>query len=131
MAITYHNIKGAEKPFGYYHATVAEGSRIVFISGQVGTDPNGALPEGLADQITNALVNVGRACTSAGAGVRDIAKVTFYVVNWDVALMPDLIAGTEKARETYDFTDVALTLISVNRLFTPEMLVEIEAVAVF
>ena len=129
MKITYHNIKGAQTPFGYCHATVGEGSKIVFISGQVGTDKEGKIATGLANQIKNALINVGLACDSAGADVRGIVKVTFYVVNWDASMMQFIIEGTQAAKEFYDFTDVALTLISVNGLFTPEMLVEIEAIA--
>jgi len=41
MQITYHNIKGAGKPFGYSHVTVVEANTFVFISGQVGTDLDG------------------------------------------------------------------------------------------
>ena len=44
-------------------------------------------------------------------------------------MMEQMIQGTQAAKEFYDFADVALTLINVNGLFTPEMLVEIEAVA--
>lgn len=130
MQITYHNIKGGQAPFGYVHATVAEGSKIVFISGQVGTDREGKLANGLANQIKNALINIGLACDAAGADAGNIAKVTFYVVNWNVSMMQELVEGTSAAKEFYDFKDVAMTLLSVNGLFTPEMLVEIEAIAI-
>lgn len=129
MNITQHNIKGAPAPNGYYHATVAEAGKIVFLSGQAGTDEKGTLPPGLSAQIRNALVNIGHACTSAGADVKNIAKVTFYVVNWHVSMMQNIIEGTTAAKEVYDFPDTALTLISVSGLFTPEMLVEIEGIA--
>lgn len=129
MKITYHNIQGAQAPFGYCHATVGEGNKMVFISGQVGTDANGQLAEGLANQIKNALINVGKACDAAGANTKGIAKVTFYVVNWNASMMQQLVEGTSAAKEFYDFADVALTLISVHGLFIPEMLVEIEAIA--
>ena len=130
MNITHHNIKGMPAPNGYYHATVAEAGKIVFLSGQVGADGNGIIPPGLSDQIKNALINIGHACIAAGADVRNITKVTFYVVNWNVAMMQHIIEGTTAAKEVYDFPDTALTLISVNGLFTPDMLVEIEGMAV-
>ncbi|MBX3256199.1 MAG: RidA family protein [Chitinophagaceae bacterium] len=130
MNITHHNIPGAPAPTGYCHATVAETGKIVFLSGQVGADEKGTLPPGLSDQIKNALVNMGHACTAAGADVRNIVKVTFYVVNWNVTMMQHIIEGTTAAKEVYNFPDTALTLISVNGLFTPDMLVEIEGVAV-
>lgn len=130
MRITQHNIKGAPAPNGYYHATVAEAGKIVFLSGQPGTDEKGALSPGLSDQIKNALINMGNACIAAGADVRNIAKVTFYVVNWNVTMMQNIIEGTTAAKQVYDFPDTALTLISVSGLFTPDMLVEIEGIAV-
>lgn len=130
MNISYHNIKGIPAPTGYYHATVAEASKIVFLSGQVGNDQYGALPPDLTGQIKNALVNLGHACVAAGADVKNITKVTFYVVNWNIAMMQNIVEGTSAAKEVYPFPDVALTLISVNGLFTPDMLVEIEGIAV-
>lgn len=130
MKITYHNIPGTQAPMGYVHATIAEAAKIVFISGQPGTDKKGNLPSGLADQITNALINVALACEAAGTTSSSIVKVTFYVVNWHISMMEELIKGTSAAKASYDLPDVALTLLNVHGLFTPDMLVEIEAVAV-
>ena len=131
MPVTLHNIVGAAPPVRYSHATSAVGSRIVHIAGQVGTDASGAVvPGGLAAQTEHALLNVARALDAAGAGVDDIAKVTFYIVDWEPSMYEQLARGAEAARAHHAFRDVALTLIGVKSLFTPEMLIEIEAVAV-
>ncbi len=129
MQITYHNIKGTEKPFGYSHVTVVEANKFVFISGQVGTDLNGNLGNGLTEQLKNAFINIGLACEAAEISVKNIAKTTVYIVNWDLSMMQNLIEAREAVKDRYDFNDTAMTLINVGGLFTPEMLVEIEAIA--
>lgn len=131
MSVTLHNIAGAEPPLGYSHATVARGNAFVYISGQVGTDEHGAVVAGgLAAQTERALLNVARALDAAGATFDDVAKVTFYVVDWDASMFEDLMRGAFAARQQHPYPDVALTLIGVKSLFTPDMLIEIEAVAV-
>lgn len=45
-------------------------------------------------------------------------------------MFDELTRGGSAWREERPFPDVALTLIGVKSLFTPEMLIEIEAVAV-
>jgi enamine deaminase RidA (YjgF/YER057c/UK114 family) len=131
MSITLHNIPGAEPPPNASHATSARGNVIVHISGQVGTDESGALVAGgLAAQTERALLNVARALEAAGASLDDVAKSTFYVVDWDPSMLEELSRGGAAARAQIPFRDVAITLVGVKSLFTPEMLIEIDAVAV-
>lgn len=131
MAVTRHNIPNFPTPQGYSHYTVARGERIIHISGQVGSDETGAIvPGGLAAQTERAIRNIGLALAAAGATLDDLAKVTFYVVGWEPALYAEIAAGSAAAYDGQPNPDVALTLIGVACLFTPEMLIEIEAVAV-
>jgi enamine deaminase RidA (YjgF/YER057c/UK114 family) len=131
MTVTRHNIAGIEPPPGGSHATAARGNRIVHISGQVGTDEHGqVVTGGLAAQTERALLNVALALEAAGAKPEDLVKMTTYVVNWDPSMLDELIRGGSAARAALPFPAVALTLIGVASLFTPEMLVEIDAVAV-
>jgi enamine deaminase RidA (YjgF/YER057c/UK114 family) len=131
MAVTLHNIAGAATPQWYSHATAARGSTIVHVAGQVGTDEQGNLvPGGLAAQAEQAMLNVVAALHAAGAGVGDLVKTTMYVVDWHPSMMPELAQGGEAARRRHPIPDAALTLIGVKSLFTPEMLIEIDAVAV-
>ncbi len=64
------------------------------------------------------------------ARVGDVAKSTFYVVDWEPSMMEELARGGAAARAKVPFPDAAITLIGVKSLFTPELLIEIEAVAV-
>lgn len=123
MTVTRHNIAGVAPPQGC-HATAVRGSVIVHVSGQVGSDETGEIVAGgLAAQAERARLNVELALEAAGASVDDMVKATAYVVDWDPSKLEELARGGE-------FPDVALTLIGVQSLFTPDMLIEIEAVAV-
>lgn len=130
MTVTAHNIPGVDPPPMSSHATAARGDVIVHISGQVGTDESGAIVEGLAAQTERAIVNVAAALEAAGATVADVAKSTFYVVDWEPSMMEELARGGAAARAKIPFPDSAVTLIGVKSLFAPEMLIEIEAVAI-
>ena len=132
MTVTLHNIDSLPAPPpGSSHLTRASGDRIVHISGQVGQDENGAIvPGGLAAQFERAILNVGLALDAAEASEEDLAKMTFYVVDWDPSMLEELGRGASAAREHRQFPDVAVTLIGVKSLFSPEMLIEVEAVAV-
>jgi enamine deaminase RidA (YjgF/YER057c/UK114 family) len=100
MTITPHNIAGfPPPPEGFSHVTAASGNRIVHISGQVGADETGAIVEGgLAAQTERALLNVALAVESAGATSDDIARMTFYVVDWNPSMFEELGKGGGAAR---------------------------------
>ena len=132
MPVTHHNIAGfPPPPPGSSHASAATGGRIIHISGQPGTDEHGnVVSGGLAAQTERAVRNVALALEAAGARPEDVVKTTFYVVDWEPEKLEALVGGATAARRELPFPDAAVTLIGVQRLFTPEMLVEVEAVAV-
>jgi enamine deaminase RidA (YjgF/YER057c/UK114 family) len=131
MTVTLHNIAGFPTPQGFSHATVARGRRIVYVSGQAGTDDYGAVVSGgLAAQVKRAILNVAAALEAAGATNDDLARLTYYVVGWNSAMADELARGVRAARAERPFADVASTLIGVTSLFTADMLVEIDAIAV-
>jgi len=76
-----------------------------------------------------ALLNVALALEAAGASLDDLVKMTAYVVDWDPSMYEELVRGGAAARAKRPYPEAALTLIGVASLFTPEMLVEIDAVA--
>lgn len=67
---------------------------------------------------------------AAGATPDDLVKLTAYVVDWDLSMYEELGRGRDAARAQRAFPDVAITLIGVKSLFTSEMLIELEGVAV-
>lgn len=117
----------------YAQLSIAEGSKLVFVSGQVARDASGApVGEGdLAAQTEQAYANVHAAVTAAGGSFADIAKLTVYLVDWDPSKMPQLAEGAVRAAQRLGFDLVRpITLIGVAALGEPDLLVEVEAVAV-
>jgi 2-iminobutanoate/2-iminopropanoate deaminase len=120
-------------PLGRYsHLAVAPASSLVAVAGQVSVDADGELV-GRGDvhaQAVQAYENVRAALACVGVGMTDIWKLNAYVVGGD-AIEPFMAARTEVYATYYpDGVYPPITLIAVSRLAFPELLVEIEAVAV-
>lgn len=121
-----------EVPF-FQQVAIASGSRLVFLAGQVAWDAEGALVGrgDLAAQVEQCYLNVAAAVAAAGGTVDDIAKLTTYVPGWTPDKMPLVQAGRARALERLGVELHAPgTLVGVAALYTPDLLVEIEAVAV-
>jgi 2-iminobutanoate/2-iminopropanoate deaminase len=119
-------------PLGMYsHGMVAPGGEIVVVAGQVGMGKGGQVAGGdVVEQTKQALHNVRAVVEAAGCAMRDIVRFqTFLTHAGD-------IDGFMKARaEVFPryFPGGAYppnTLLIVSRLVRPELLVEIEAMAV-
>lgn len=133
MAVELLNPEGLAKPDMYRQVAVATGTRLVFVSGQVARDADGnPVGEGdFAAQVEQALRNVTTAITAAGGTFADIAKLTIYVVDWSGDKMEAFGAGIMAAAMDLGIDPTkAVTLISVAGLAEPDLLVEIEAMAV-
>lgn len=129
MPIELRNVPGLPEPEGYSHLSIATGERIVHIAGQVGRGDDGELAEGLGAQAATALRNVQRALEVAGMTESDLVKITLYVRDWDPSKVEELFGGL-MAASSESSPDVPVTLIGVQSLFEPGMLIEIEAVAI-
>lgn len=133
MAITLVDPSGLPEIPVYRQVSIATGSRLVFIAGQVAWDAEGAtVGEGdLAAQVEQSYLNVGTALAAAGASFDDVAKLTVYVVDWTPDKMPLLLEGIARASAKLGTTPMAPgTLIGVATLDIPVHLVEVEATAV-
>ena len=131
MTIELRNADELAPPAGFSHASTAPAGRIVHLAGQIGTDADGNLPEGLAAQTERALLNLVSALTGASdASVDDLAKVTIYVVGWRESMQAELIEGIGRAAAVNPLPLVPITLIGVHSLFLDAALIEIEATAV-
>lgn len=115
---------------GGVHVTVAEGSRIIHLSGQTGVDADGkVVSNDHRGQFAQALRNVITALNAAGATLGDLVKLTFYVVDYSEAALGALFeAAVEVAGD--ELPTPASTLVGVAALWQPDLLVEIDAVAV-
>ncbi len=133
MAITLLNPDGLSKIDAYHQVAIATGSKQIFVAGQVGTDAEGTtVGEGdLAAQVERCLVNVATALAAAGASFADVAKLTFYAVDWTPDKMPTLMEGIGRAAASAGAVPAApASLIGVAALDVPEHLIEVEAIAI-
>lgn len=133
MPITLVNPGGLPKVDAYRQVSVATGSKLVFIAGQVAWDADGVtVGEGdLAAQAEQCYLNIGTALAEVGASFDDVAKLTVYVVGWTPDKMPLLMEGITRAATKLGVTPAPpATLLGVAALDVPEHLVEIEATAV-
>ncbi|MEO3753235.1 RidA family protein [Streptomyces sp. B6B3] len=133
MALTLVNPDGLPTVDVYRQVSVASGSKLVFLAGQVAKDADGVtIGEGdLAAQVERCYLNVATALAEVGASFDDVAKLTVYVVDWTADRMPALLAGIERAAAELGTTPVPpATLVGVAALAAPDMMVEVEATAV-
>ncbi|GGX84696.1 RidA family protein [Streptomyces minutiscleroticus] len=133
MAVTLVNPDGLPEIDVYRQVSIASGSKLVFVAGQVAWDAEGTtVGEGdLAAQIEQCYLNVATALAGAGGSFADVAKLTFYVVDWTPDKMPLVLEGISRAAARLGTAPVPpASLLGVAALDVPEHLVEIEATAV-
>ena len=107
---------------------VTPAGRMVFASGQVARDVDGQLV-GRGDiraQTRKTLQNLQAVLAEGGATMDDVVKVTVFVTN----LSEHFAAVHEIRAEFFTSEYPASTLVEVSQLVDPEMLIEIEAIAV-
>ncbi len=115
-------------PPGYSHVAVVSGGSLIVIAGQVALDASGAVVGAgdFAAQAVQVFRNLVAALEAVGAGPRNLVKLTTFVTDLSN------LAAFREARDR--FIDVAhppaSTLVQVTRLFRPEFLIEVEALAV-
>ena len=114
-------------PRGYTHVVEARAGRTIYISGQVAWDAGGrVVGEGdFAAQTRQVFENLTTALAAASAGLGDVVKITVFVV--DVSQVQTF----RSIRDEY-FGDhpPASSLVQVSQLVLPDLLVEVEAIAV-
>jgi len=130
MPTQHLNPHGVSQPTGYTHVVASDGSRIVYVSGQVSVNGEGQLvgQGDLARQAEQVFENLKTCLASVGASFTDVVKLTTYVVNFK----PDDRATITALRQRYLPAEnpPASTLVGVQALARPDLLIEIEAVAV-
>jgi len=133
MSIQLINPDGLPQPDAYRQLSVATGTRTVYLSGQVARDAAGEPvgPGDLAAQVEQAYANVAMALRAVRGSFADIAKLTVCVVDWAPEKMADLMTGVGRVAGRLGIDPIKpITLIGVTALGEPDVLVEVEAVAV-
>ena len=124
---TARNPESIHAPLGRYvhHIEASAESRLLFISGQIGAEPDGTVPEDAVAQFRVALENVMRNLEAAGFEASDLVKLTTYVVG-------ELDPAGRRAELDRLLGDhfTTSTLVMVAALASPQYKVEIDAWAI-
>jgi enamine deaminase RidA (YjgF/YER057c/UK114 family) len=114
-------------PNAYSQVAIAAGGSLVFISGQGGDRPDGSFAPDFREQAESAFRNLGLALAAASAEPRHVAKLTVLIVDHDMEKLRLMQAAQ---RQLFGAHHPAATLIPVPCLALPDMLIEVEAIAV-
>ena len=115
--------------FGYSHsATVPTGAALVLVAGQYGSGPNGEVVSIVfVDQVWQAFHNVEVALAAHGLDLSHIVQLRSYVVQHDFDKLGTVVHAVQGLWGTVPPTH---TVIGVASLATPDIMFEVEAVAV-
>jgi enamine deaminase RidA (YjgF/YER057c/UK114 family) len=109
----------------YSHAVeVPPDARLLYISGQVGIEPDGTVPASCAEQAEACFANLLAILAEAGMGPADLVRLNTYLID------PADRAAYGAARDRHVAAPPpASTLVVVRALARPEFKIEIEAIA--
>jgi len=124
MAKQIINPASMAPPSGYSYAVKKSGTP-VFISGQVGIDGAGKIAGDIDAQTEQAFQNVRTVVEASGGRMDDIVKLTIFVT--DPAYRPAVVAARQRFFKAGE--PPASTYLVVSGLAVPQLLVEVEAVA--
>lgn len=134
MTVQLLNPEGMSQPVPYHHVAVGTGTRQVHVAGQIARDVEGnPIATGdLTGQVAQALRNTARGLAGAGASFADVVHLRFFATQWSPDKMDAFMAGIESVTEELGLPQPLppASLIGVDYLFEPDVLVEVEAVAV-
>lgn len=117
-------------PPGYSQVIRVSGGTTIYIAGQVAWDAENNLVgrNDFEKQTRQVLTNLVAALDAVGAGVADLVKIGIYVVDYDA----DKLDIIRRVRDEYfgDITPPASTLLGVSALAVPDLMIEIDGIAV-
>ena len=127
QGVRYLNPATLSAPTGYSHIAEVSGGRTIYIAGQVAFDSSGnVVGKGdFAAQATQVFENLKLALAAVGATFENIVKVNTYVTD-----MSHLQILRQIRARYYGKNAPASTLVEIGRLASPDLMIEIEAVAV-
>ena len=110
------------------HGVAVPAGKMVFVSGQVSRNAQGEIvgKGDITAQTRQVLENIKSVLAEGGATMADVVKVTVFVTN-----VAEHYSQIHQVRAEYFKSDYpASTMVEVKALVQPELMIEIEAVAV-
>jgi enamine deaminase RidA (YjgF/YER057c/UK114 family) len=123
--------KNLEAPVGYAHVAKITGGTVVHIAGQAPFNQQGQVV-GKGDfvaQFTQVMSNLKTAIEGAGGRPNQYAVLTIYITNLEAYWDNKKPLGAAY-RQVFGKYFPAITLVEVKRLYNPDCMLEISAVAV-
>jgi 2-iminobutanoate/2-iminopropanoate deaminase len=110
----------------YSHVVVVEGKKTIFVSGQLARDSAGCVvgAHDMRAQLRQVGENIKAALAAAGATLADIVKTNTYVTD-----IEEFFKHVDIRREYFGALPTSTT-IEVRRLAHPDLMVEVEVIAV-
>ncbi|SDO13076.1 RidA family protein [Geodermatophilus sp. DSM 45219] len=135
MSVQTFSPEGMFQPVPYHHVSVATGSRHVHVAGQIARDGEGrpVASGDLTGQVEQALRNTSRGLAGAGATFAHVVRLRFFATQWHPDKMEPFLQGIDNVADELGLPRPfpPVSLIGVDYLFEPDVLVEVEAYAVF
>ena len=120
-------IKTQPDPYQPYLLSQAiKAGPFVFVSGQPGYDDDlNVVQGGFSAQGEQAFRNLNRALIAAGSSLENVVKVTIFVT--DIEQLNHVV---DLRRKYFSAPYPADSIVEVKALYTPEAMIEIEAIAI-
>ena len=124
------NPESLGSPSGYSNGVLCESGRLLFVAGQIGWNSHHTIVSSdFVEQFDQALANVLKVVTTAGATAEQIARLVIYVTN-KTEYKQRLREVGRRYRVHMGRHFPAMVLVEVKGLLDDNAKVEIEAVAV-
>ena len=122
------------QPVPYHHVAIGTGTRHVHVAGQISRDGHANLiaTGDLTGQVAQVLRNTAMGLAGAGATFADVVRLRFFMTQSSPEKIGDFMAGIELVADELGLPQPLppVSLIGVDFLFEPDVLVELEAYAV-
>lgn len=123
--------KGLEAPVGYAHVAKITGGKVVHVAGQAPFNDKGEVvgKDDFVAQFTQVMGNLKTAIEAVGGRPNQYAVLTIYITNLEVYWNNKKPLGAAY-RAVFGKYFPAITLVEVKRLYNPDCMIEIAAIAV-
>ncbi|MFE9243774.1 RidA family protein [Nocardiopsis sp. NPDC006938] len=134
MTVQLLSPAGLFQPVPYHHVAIGTGSRQVHVAGQIARDgdSNRLATGDLTGQVEIVLRHTASGLAAAGATFDDVVRLRFFAVDWKPEKADAFMKGIENVTEELRLPTPLppVSLIGVDYLWEPDVLVELEAFAV-